>query len=142
MRYVIASLALAGIGVSFLALGEHYRAPARALDLLHSRWNSAYVNQSPYANVHGIPVAVLGIAGYIVLVILALMGRRVLMVCFSSFGLAYALYLTNIEAHILNVWCVYCVTSLVLSTSIAFLAFGWLLFDRTPQQKEEQHSIN
>ena len=24
MRYVIASLALAGIGVSFLALGEHY----------------------------------------------------------------------------------------------------------------------
>jgi uncharacterized membrane protein len=122
MRYVIASLALAGIGVSFLALGEHYRAPARALDLLHSRWNSAYVNQSPYANVHGIPVAVLGIAGYIV--------------CFSGFGLAYALYLTNIEAHILNAWCVYCVTSLVLSTSIAFLAFGWLLFDRTPSSRK------
>ena len=87
-------------------------------------------------------MAVLGIAGYIVLVILALLGRRLLMVCFSGFGLAYALYLTNIEAHILNVWCVYCVTSLVLSTSIAFLAFGWLLFDRTPKLQEDQHSIN
>ena len=141
MRYVIASLALAGIGVSFLALGEHYRPPAQALDLLHSRWNSAYVNQSPYAEVHGIPVAVLGIAGYVLLVILALMGRRVLMVCFSGFGLAYALYLTNIEAHILRVWCVYCVTSLILSILIAFLAFGWLLFDRTPRLQEEQPSI-
>jgi vitamin-K-epoxide reductase (warfarin-sensitive) len=139
MRYVIASLALAGVGVSFLALGEHYRAPARALD---SRWNSAYVNQSPYADVHGIPVAVLGIGGYIVLVILALLGHRVLMVCFSGFGLAYALYLTNIEAHILHVWCVYCVTSLILTILIAFLAFGWLIFDRTPQLQEDQHSIN
>ncbi len=136
MRYAIVSLALAGIGVSFLALGEHFRPPASALDLLHSRWNSAYVNQSPYAEVHGIPVAVLGIAGYLLLVILAWMGRRVLMVCFSGFGLAYALYLTNIEAHILNVWCVYCVTSLILTILIAFLAFGWLLFDRTPQLQE------
>jgi vitamin-K-epoxide reductase (warfarin-sensitive) len=141
MRYVIASLALAGIGVSFLALGEHYRAPARALDLLHSRWNSAYVNQSPYAEVHGIPVAVLGIAGYVLLVILTLMCRRVLMVCFSGFGLAYALYLTNIEAHIVHVWCVYCVTSLILTILIAFLAFGWLLFDPTPQVPQNQHSI-
>jgi vitamin-K-epoxide reductase (warfarin-sensitive) len=137
VRYVIASLALAGIGVSFLALAEHYRPPARALDLLHSRWNSAFVNQSPYAEVHGIPVAVLGIAGYVLLVILALMGRRVLMVCFSGFGLAYALYLTNIEAHILHAWCVYCVTSLILSILIAFFAFGWLLFGRTLQEDQQ-----
>jgi vitamin-K-epoxide reductase (warfarin-sensitive) len=136
VRYVITSLALAGIGVSFLALGEHYRPPVRALDLLHFHWNSAYVNQSPYAEIYGVPVAVLGIAGYALLVILALMGRRVLMVCFSGLALAYALYLTNIEAHILNVWCVYSVTSLILTILIAFFAFGWLLFDRTLQRDE------
>jgi vitamin-K-epoxide reductase (warfarin-sensitive) len=86
-------------------------------------------------------VAVLGIAGYILLVILALQGRRVLMVCFSGLGLAYGLYLTNIEAHILQVWCVYCVTTLILTILIALLAFGWLLFDRTPRLQQNQHSI-
>jgi vitamin-K-epoxide reductase (warfarin-sensitive) len=131
MRYVIAVLALAGIVVSSLALAEHYGPPARPIDLLRSSWNSAYVNQSPYAQVHGIPVAVLGIAGYALLVMLALTGRKGLMVCFAGFGLAYGLYLTNIEAHVLHVWCVYCVSSLVLTVLIVFLAFAWLLFGRT-----------
>jgi vitamin-K-epoxide reductase (warfarin-sensitive) len=46
----------------------------------------------------------------------------------AGIGLAYALYLTNIEAHILRVWCVYCVSSLILIVLITFLAFGELIF--------------
>jgi vitamin-K-epoxide reductase (warfarin-sensitive) len=132
MRYVIAVLAFAGIVVSCLALAEHYGPAAQPIDLLRSGWNSAYVNQSPYAEVHGIPVAVLGIAGYALLVMLALIRRRVLTVIFAGFGLAYGFYLTNIEAHMLHVWCVYCVSSLILILLITFLAFAWLLFHRTP----------
>lgn len=134
MRYVIVVLAAAGIVVSFLALAAHYAAPVQPVDLLHSNWNSAYVNQSPYAEIHGWPVAVLGIAGYALLVLLALLRRRVLMVYFASFGLAYALYLTNVEAHVLHVWCVYCVSSLILIILITFLAFGALIFDPFPTQ--------
>ena len=131
MRYAIVVLSLAGIIASCLALRVHYGPPANNIDLLHSRWNSAYVNQSPYAEVNGIPVAALGIAGYLVLLMLALKRNRRLMVWFAGFGLAYGLYLTNIEAHILQVWCVYCVSSLLLSALIAILAFAWLLFDPT-----------
>ena len=132
MRYVIAVLAVAGFVVSSLALAEHYGAPAQPIDLLRSTWNSAYVNQSSYSTVHGIPVGMLGIAGYALLGVLALRGRRVLTVYFAGIGVAYALYLTNIEAHILHVWCVYCVSSLILIVLIAFLAFAALIFDRTP----------
>ena len=57
MRYVIAVLAIGGIVVSCLALAEHYGAPAQPIDLRHSAWNSAYVNQSSFATVQGIPVA-------------------------------------------------------------------------------------
>jgi uncharacterized membrane protein len=64
--------------------------------------------------------------------VLALLRRRVLTVYSAGIGLAYALYLTNIEAHILRVWCVYCVSSLILIILIAFLAFGDLLFAPTP----------
>jgi vitamin-K-epoxide reductase (warfarin-sensitive) len=131
MRYVIAILSVAGIVVSCFALAAHYAAPVQPIDLLGSRWNSAYVNQSSYAEVHGIPVAMLGIAGYALLVILALLRRRVLTVYFSGIGIAYALYLTDIEAHILQVWCVYCVTSLLLIILIAMFALGTLIFDPT-----------
>jgi uncharacterized membrane protein len=132
MRYAIVALAVFGILVSLLALAQHYGPPAQKIDLLRSPWNSAYVNQSPYAEVHGIPVAVLGIAGYALLLILALTRRRVLMVYFAGFGLAYGLYLTNIEAHLLHAWCVYCVSSLILTALIALVAFAWLIFPREP----------
>ena len=129
MRYVIAVLAVAGIVVSCLALAQHYGAPAQPIDLTHSAWNSAYVNQSSFATVHGIPVALLGVAGYLLLAVLALLRRIVSTVYFAGIGLAYGLYLTNIEAHILHVWCVYCVASLLLTVVIAFLAFAELVFE-------------
>ena len=115
MRYVIAVLAIGGIVVSCLALAQHYGAPAQPIDLRHSAWNSAYVNQSSFATFQGIPVALLGVAGYTLLVVLALQRLTVLTVYFAGIGLAYGLYLTNIEAHILHVWCVYCVVSLILT---------------------------
>ena len=133
MRYIIAVLGIVGIGVSFLALAAHYAAPVQQIDVLRSgsNWNSAYVNQSPYAEVHGVPVAVFGIAGYAQLVVLALLRRKMLTAYSDGIGLAYALYLTNIEAHILRVWCVYCVSSLMLIVLITFLAFGELIFAPT-----------
>ncbi len=130
MRYIIAVLAVAGIVVSCLALAQHYGAPAEPIDLIHSAWNSAYVNQSSFATVYGMPVALLGVAGYLVLAVLVLLRRVVLTVYFAGIGLAYGLYLTNIEAHVLHVWCVYCVASLILIIVIAILAFASLIFDR------------
>ena len=131
MRYVIAALAAAGIVVSFLALIEHYSPPPQPIDLVHSEWNSAYVNHSSYAEVYGVPVAALGIAGYSLLGTLTLFRRRALTVYCANAGLAYALYLTTIEAHILRVWCVYCVASLILIVLITFLAFAELIFARS-----------
>jgi uncharacterized membrane protein len=129
MRYVIAVLALAGIAASSLALAGRYAAPVQPIDLLRSHWNSAYVNQSSYAEVYGIPVAALGIADYALLALLALQRRRVLTVYLAGIGLAYVLYLMDIQAHTLRAWCGYSVSSFVLMIVIAFLAFGNLLFD-------------
>lgn len=132
MRYVIAVLALAGIVVSCLALARRYDPPVQPIEIVHSHWNSSYVNQSPYAEVRGVPVAVLGIAGYSLLVLFALLRYTVLMAYLSGIGVAYAFYLTNIEAQILRVWCVYHVASLILIVLIAFLVFGSLIFDPHP----------
>ncbi|MGC2721033.1 MAG: vitamin K epoxide reductase family protein [Candidatus Acidiferrales bacterium] len=134
MRYVVAVLGIAGVAVSFLSLAAHFAAPAQQIDVLRSgsKWNSAYLNQSKYADIHGIPVAALGILGYTLLVVLALLRRKVLTVYTAGIGLAYAHYLTNIEAHTLHVWCVYCVSSLVLIVLLVCFAFGDLIFAPAP----------
>ena len=134
MRYVIAVFGIAGIVVSSLALAARDAVPVQQIEVLlsGSNWNCAYVNQSPYADVHGIPVAVFGIAVYTLLVVLALLRRRVLTVYAAGIGLAYGLYITNIEGHILRVWCAYGVSSLILIVLISFLAFGDLIFASTP----------
>jgi vitamin-K-epoxide reductase (warfarin-sensitive) len=129
MRYAIAILAVIGIVVSCLALAAHYGPRANPLDLLSSNWNSAYVNQSPFSEVYGVPVAVLGILGYGLLALLALRRRVVLTVYAAGIGLAYALYLTDVEGHILRVWCVYSVSSLVVMILIVFLAFAAFIYD-------------
>ena len=75
----------------------------------------------------GIPVAGIGVAGYAVLFVLATFWRsrgetpnRLLGAAIA--GLAFALYLTYIEAYVLTTWCILCLISLALISLISFLA--------------------
>jgi len=136
MRYAIAVLAVIGIVVSFLAVAVHYGPAANPTDLLDSRWNSAYVNQSAYSEIYGVPVAVLGIIGYALVGWLAWQRRIVLTVYAAGIGLAYALYLTDVEAHTLQAWCAYCVASLIVMILIACLSFGAFINSRAPNTGE------
>lgn len=133
MRYVIAILAVAGIVVSFLALAAHFGTPADPLDLLRANWNSAYVNQSAYAEIRGVPAAILGILAYTLLAILALLRRTVLTVYIAGAGLVYALYFVDVQAHILQVWCPYHVLSLAVMFLIAIVSFAALIFEDAPE---------
>ena len=129
MRISLVFLAVAGIIVSLLALSTHYSAEVEA-NVYRTDWNSSAVNHSVYSVVYGIPVALIGIAGYALIGWLAFYRHRLAAAICSLFGLGYALYLTNIEAHVLEVWCVYCVVSFFIITLIVFLAFGELLSQR------------
>src|ERR1700743_358140 len=106
MRYLIIILAVAGIIVSCLALKVHYDTgtePCR----INDRWDCGGVNHSPYAEFHGIPVAAIGIAGYLLIAILGFLRRQAWLLAAALVGLGFALSLTNIEAHVLEVWCLY-----------------------------------
>ena len=113
MRWWIAFLALAGMAVASMALREHYRTGTSPCSI-NERWDCGVVNKSPYAvfpQNSGIPVADIGIAGYVLLGVLALMRRWRLLLVFSLGALGFSLYLTHIEASELQVWCVLCVIS-------------------------------
>ena len=141
MRWIVALLALLGLLASVAALREHYRTEASPCSI-NEKWDCGIVNHSPYAVVGGVwrhvrqklsgsivefkpftgverlPVAVVGIAGYLALGILAM--KRAWRIAFfaSVIGLGFSLYLTYIEAHDLQIWCIYCVISLTMISLI------------------------
>ena len=142
MRILLALLATLGIIVSSLALRVHYSNDIQPCDI-NARWDCGIVNHSRFAMlnlgpVHGVPVAVVGIAGYTLLLLLALSGLRKLLLVSAVAGLGYALYLTHIERDLLQVWCLYCVCSQAVIALLTLLAAGWVAMGRRGRQNTVQ----
>jgi len=119
MRYVLIILTLLGIAAASLALREHYRPYGESVCDINAHWDCGIVNHSPYAVIpqgspNGIPVAVIGIVGYLVLGILAWHRAYRIMLALAIPAVAYSLYLASLEAspNKLGVWCLYCAISL------------------------------
>jgi vitamin-K-epoxide reductase (warfarin-sensitive) len=112
MKYALLILAFVGLTASSLALREHYRTYGDAPCDINERWDCGIVNHSPYAVIDGVPVAVIGIAGYLVLGVLAWKRAYAIMLALAIPALAFSLYLARIEQHVLGVWCLYCAISL------------------------------
>lgn len=125
MRYLIGFLALAGLLVSVLALRVHYSTGTEPCSI-NEKWDCGVVNHSPFAEMYGVPVAVLGIAGYLVLGGLGFARQRFLLFLATLVGLGIALRLTFIEEYVLQVWCVYCVISQAIIGLLTILSLGWL----------------
>ncbi len=132
MRWWIVFLALVGVVVSSLALREHYRVGAAPCSI-NDRWDCGTVNHSPYAVVVKIPVAIIGIGGYILVGLLAAVRARKALLIAAVIGLAFSVYLTRIEAYVLEVWCIYCVASLAVITLVTASSAVDLVMNRARQ---------
>jgi len=151
MKYLIALLAVAGIVVSSLALRIHYMDPSQAPPCaVSANWDCGYVNHSkfsefppypmesdydadghlrPATEIH-IPVATIGIIGYALILIAALAGRLRIVLELSRIGFFCAAFLSYIEAYIITKWCIYCVWSLGIITTILALSIVVALLRR------------
>lgn len=136
MRMVLAALALAGLVVSVLALRVHNMDPNLAPPCaVNEHWDCGAVNHSRFAvfpprtfeeeaqsgKLH-VPVAVIGIAGYGTMLVLALLGlvgwvRELALVGFMAAG-----FLTYLEAYVLEKWCIYCVWSQAIVAALLLAA--------------------
>lgn len=126
MKFVLTLLAVLGVAVSSLALREHYRTDTSPCSI-NEKWDCGIVNHSPYAVLWGIPVAGIGIAGYLLMGALAFKRWYLALLPVSFAALAFSLYLTHIEAHLLGVWCVYCVASLGVISVFSLLVLDTVL---------------
>lgn len=126
---VIAVLSLGGIAVSAVSLQRHYAKSATAYCDFSQKFSCDIVNRSAYSSIEGIPVAGIGVAGYAALFGLAFFWKsrantpnRLLVAALA--GLAFALYLTYIEAYELMTWCILCLISLAIISLISILAIA------------------
>jgi len=99
------------------------------------------VQSSKYAVFLEIPVPGWGLAWYGGMVVLALIvaargveasGPALLVALGATAGLLFTLYLTFIEAFVLQAWCRWCVVSAALSVLIFLLAAPWRRLKREP----------
>jgi len=123
----IAVLSLAGVVDSAVALQRHFAKSATTYCDFSQQFNCDIVNRSEYSTLVGIPVAAIGVIGYAVLFVLATFWKsrpetpnRLLGA--ATGGLAFALYLTYVEAFVLTTWCILCLISLALIFLITVLA--------------------
>jgi vitamin-K-epoxide reductase (warfarin-sensitive) len=128
LRLLIVLLSLAGVVDSWLALRVHYSTETQVCDI-NEHWDCGIVNHSSYAEIQHVPVAILGIVGYLALAALAWLRRERLLTLASIPGLGFALYLTHIEKDVLMVYCLYCVISQVLIVLILLMALGWAVWN-------------
>ena len=123
MRYLVAVLALAGLIVSCFALREHFRTGVAPCDI-NERWDCGVVNHSPFAEIAGVPVAVFGILGYAAIAAFALARRWWFVLLLTTGAVGFSIYLTYVEAKILETYCIWCVTSagIITLTEMATIA--------------------
>ncbi len=82
------------------------------------------VQASKYATFAGVPVPAIGLAGYVVLLLLALVGLRpdltadrritLALLALSFVALAFTVYLNALEAYVIHAWCTWCIASAVV----------------------------
>ena len=129
LLYVVMGLCVFGIGIASYLTYIHY---SHAPIICATGGGCEAVNSSKYATFVGIPVALMGLAAYIVLLGLAFVRLRlnrlsqtnnrytldVAIFLLSLGGVAFSGYLTAMEAFVILNWCMWCIFSAITLTTL------------------------
>jgi uncharacterized membrane protein len=121
LRVAIAVLAL--IGVAITAYIEYERATGGQIAC--GTGGCEEVQSSKYAELLGVPVAVLGLVAYAVVFLTALVRAPAAALAGATIalaGLAFAVYLLAVQAFVLDAYCTWCLASDAVLVVLAILA--------------------
>jgi uncharacterized membrane protein len=119
----IASAVLASLGAAISAYILYVRETEGSL--VCSTGGCETVQSSSYAELLGVPIAALGLAGFLVLLVAALSRGDFARLVNATVALAaflFAAYLLAVQLVVLDAICQWCVATDVLTTAIAALA--------------------
>ncbi len=122
LRFAIPILALAGLGIAgYLTYIEVSATQAFCGPV----GDCNAVQNSPYSRLFGIPLGIVGLAGYGLILGGWLWGQRrslplaeqmpLIVFCAALFSVLYSMYLTYLELFVINAVCIWCLSSAVLT---------------------------
>jgi len=151
LAWTIIILGIIGAAVSGYALAHHYDKASGEFCTLSETVSCDVVNKSPWSEFFGVPVALIGMIGYLFLVAMAT--KKViekepdeLLTLFMAFsamvGFLISAYLTYIELYVIEAICLLCVTSQTLITILAVSAVLYRIEEKKCASEYIQTEIN
>lgn len=115
-------LAMIGMGVSLYSFLHNQGFAEGEFCNINDTFNCDVVNKGPYSDVFGVPVSLIGVIGYGFIALGGFLKWRKLedrsltrfLLIATIGGFLFSLYLSSIEAFVLDTWCLVCLTSQVL----------------------------
>ena len=132
LRITALVLAVLGVGVAGYLTYIHYAGIDPVCNIAHG---CIKVQSSEYAELAGVPVAVLGLIGYVgILGALLVRGEEARMAAalLSVIGFLFSAYLTYREVFTIEAICQWCVASAILLTGLAIVTVWRLLLVEPP----------
>lgn len=137
--WLIPLLALAGMGISFYLA---YVESTHTLAVCGPVGDCNTVQQSEYAQIGGIPVGIVGLAGYVA--ILLAWGAGILkskaaewaalaLLAMTFGGTLFSIYLTYLEPFVIGATCLWCLASAVVMTLLFVLSIPYYWSRRYPE---------
>jgi uncharacterized membrane protein len=146
VQWLIRALCVLGLFVSGYLTWTHLDDSDPYCGASHS---CADVQDSAYSEIAGIPVSVIGMAGYVILLAFSLLRGRadpeiafylpVFSFGFALIGVLYSAYLTYLEAVVIQAWCYWCVASALIITAIFVLTIYDLFQAWTGEESSYGH---
>jgi uncharacterized membrane protein len=136
LRVASAAIATVGLGIAAYLTIVHYAGGSPVCAIAHG---CATVQKSSYAEVARVPVALLGLLGYVAILLSLLrddeLGRTVTAILTLA-GFAFSAWLTYVEVARIDAICIWCVGSAICMTILAVLNVSRVL---TVSPKEFAH---
>lgn len=105
----IKALSVIGIILAVFLLWERYSKPAFQPCNINATVNCDAVISGEVSNTLGIPTPIIGLVGYVVILLAGLAKKAKLVLGMSIFGLVFCLYIAYIELFQLHVICPVCI---------------------------------
>ena len=129
LRLAVGAVALAGLAVAGYLTYVHYRPDALVCT---ASGGCEAVQQSEYATLAGVPVALLGLLAYAAVLGLTVVDTpptRTITAAIALAAAGFAAYLIALQAFVIDAWCIWClVNDVVIVPFLATLAVVRLRF--------------
>ena len=121
-RKIIIFLSIIGILLASYLFINYLTVPEQTICSINSTINCDAVIKGPLAETLGIPTALYGMVGYVVILFAAIKNYKKLLLGTAIFGVLFCIRLILIEAFQLKVYCPVCIMCMIVMIGILITA--------------------